>query len=66
MKKKQEEWGKAKYDELTAAFIKSSAKKITTWLSYEIHNELDDLVEIHQKLNEGKVPPDKGIIIEFL
>jgi len=66
MKKKQEEWGKAKYDELTAMFIKSSAKKITTWLSYEIHNELDDLVEIHQKLSEGKVPPDKGFIIELL
>lgn len=66
MKKKQDEWGKAEYDKITAEFIKSSAKKISTWMSYETHDELNDLVDIHQQLSEGSVPPDKGIIIKLI
>jgi len=65
MIKKQEEWGKEVYDAALANFVKGSAAKITTWMSYKSYSSLDQLAKAHHRLAEGSVPPQEAIIIKL-
>ncbi len=58
------EWGAAKFDQKTGAFLMSTAAKTKKWLTYRTVNGIEGLAEIHAAVCEGKMSPNEGLIVE--
>ncbi|MGB7336313.1 MAG: DUF2855 family protein [Salaquimonas sp.] len=63
--KRVDDWGAEKYNQQTASFIMDAAAHSARWLKLEKLNGLEALDAVVTDIRDGKISPDRGLIIEM-
>jgi len=63
--KRTQDWGAKELDQRTTAFMMQAGMKAQGWLSYQPHRGLSGLQAVYDDVAQGKVAPDKGLIIKI-
>ncbi len=63
IQKRLKDWGHDGFEQKTAAFLSTTAKKTRTWLKFRRINGLAELAAIHPDVCQGTIPPDEGLIV---
>jgi len=64
IQKRMKEWGPAGFDQKTSTFMMETAAKTKEWLTFKKVDGLAEMAKIHQAVCEGKIPANKGLIVE--
>lgn len=65
IQKRMKDWGPIGFEQKTGLFLMTTAMKSRDWLKVEKHAGVEGLVEVYSDVLEGKVAPEKGIVIEL-
>ena len=65
IERRTKEWGPSDFAEKTAAFMKETAAKTNSWMTYRSIDGLTELAKIHQTVCQGKIPANEGLIVEL-
>ena len=65
IERRTKEWGSVGFAEKTAAFMKETAAKTNSWMTYRSIDGLTELAKIHQTVCQGKIPANEGLIVEL-
>ena len=59
------EWGAEEFDKKSSQFIYDSAKKSADWMAIEKLDGVAELAEIYTDVCEGKLTPERALVIEL-
>ena len=60
-----QDWGQAEFQKKTSGYVMKYAQRTREWLAFRSIDGLDGLSRIYQKVYEGQIAPDEGIIVEM-
>jgi hypothetical protein len=63
IQKRMKDWGPIGFEQKTGEFLTNTALKSREWLKVEKNAGIEGLAEIYSDVLEGKVAPEKGIVI---
>ena len=63
MQQRMKEWGIDEFNERSMSYIMESAAKTTPWLKIKELDGLSGLSEVYQDVCDGKIGPDKGLVV---
>ena len=64
IERRTKEWGPEGFADKTATFMRETAAKCQSWMTYKTVDGLSELAKIHQTVCEGKIPANEGLIVE--
>jgi hypothetical protein len=65
IQKRTSDWGPGIFEERAYRFWYEASRISRDWLRIDYHDGMDALGGIFTELLEGRVPPDKGVIVRL-
>jgi len=65
IKKRAAEWGPGEFEKRAYRFWYEASIKSRDWLTVDHHKGMDSLTRAFTELREGKISPDKGMVVSF-
>ena len=65
IQRRTKEWGQAGFSERTASFMRDTAIKAKSWITYRSVDGLSELAKIHPTVCKGEIPANEGLIVEL-
>ena len=63
IKDRSKQWGPGEFQKKAYAFWHSAAIRSRDWLSIETHRGVDEIAEVYERVRDGKVAADTGIVV---
>lgn len=65
IQKRVKEWGRDEFEKRSGTFLMSSLMHAKNWLAIEKIEGLSELQKIHSDVCMGKIPADKGLVVQM-
>ena len=63
IKQRFADWGAATFEQKSTRFIMSTAQKSSSWLTFNVHNDLSAFKDVYADVIDGQIPANEGVIV---